>query len=244
MKASRRHELRDNELQHVLETARSYMDENGRQVAIGLLIVGAVIAAAVFGVRSRSTAREDIWRRRALLSFDDPQVGRESLVALAAITKDVADERFVRSSLIEQGQQGLRLATLVDAPPDYDLTLLAQRAFEELLARFRDEPLAKGIALSGLATVEENLFVLDLDLAHKTQTKKHLNAIIDDDGLNGMPFKRMAMDRLKVIDQTFTRVHFVYPELETAQALTEGDQPVAANPSDAGAAESDSGGTP
>ena len=244
MKASRRHELRDNDLQHVLETARSYMDENGRQVTIGLLIVGAVIAAAVFGVRSRSSAREDIWRRRALLSFDGPQVGRESLEALAAITKDVTDERFVRSSLIEQGHQGLRLATLVDAPPDYDLTIRAQRAFKELLTRFADEPLAKGIGLSGLATVEENLFILDRDLAHRERTIEHLNAIIDDDGLNGMPFKRMAMDRLKVIDETFTRVEFVYPEPETAQAPTEGDQPVQINPSGAGAEESDSGGTP
>lgn len=244
MKASRRHELRDNDLQHVLETARSYLDENGRQVTIWFLIVAAVVAAAVFGVRSRTTTREDIWRRRSLLSFDGPQVGRESLQALAAITKDVTDDRFVRSSLMEQGQQALRLATLVDASPDHDLTIRAQSAFEELLRRYGDEPLARGIALSGLATVEENLFVLDRDLAHKERTQEHLNAIINDDELNGMPFKRMAMDRLKAIDKTFTRVEFVYPEPETTQAPTEGDQPVEVDPSDAGATESDSGGAP
>ena len=63
-----------------------------------------------------------------------------------------------------------------------------------------------------MATVEENGFALDGDPARKERAEAHLTAIIDNPALNGMPFKRMALDRRKSLDEVFTRVTFAYPE--------------------------------
>lgn len=221
MKSERRHELKENDLAHAIETAKGYLNERGKQLTIGVIIFGAVIAAVVFGARSRTAAMEDVWQRRAQLNFDQYEVGRESLESLVSMTKGISNDRFLRSSLMEQGQQGLRLAQLAPAPPDLNLTLLAKTALEELLTRFGKNPLARGVALSGLATVEENLYIVDRDLQHKEQAKARLNAIISDESLSGMPFMRIAMDRLRDLDKTFSRVEFSYPEPDLPEVVEE-----------------------
>lgn len=214
MKAQRRHELRENDLAHALGVARDYVNSNSKQITIALIVVGAVVVAALFGVRSRAAAREDIWRRRSQLNYEDAQSGLESLDALAAMTQDVSDERFVLTSLLEQGQQALRLAQQVSAPPDPDFNDRAREAFEQILSRFKHSPLAVGLAHTGLATVEANAFVLDGDMAHKERFERHLSAVIDNPSLNGMPLQRVALDRRNAVDATFTRTEFVYPVLE------------------------------
>jgi len=187
----------------------------------------AVVVAVTLVVRSRAAALEDVWRRRAQLSFEDPEIGRESLESLATITRGVSDESFVFSSLVDQGRQALRLAQDVPVPPDRDLNEKAQEAFEQLLEQFGDNPLAVGIARTGLATVEENKFVLDGDRVHKERADGHLAAIIDNPAMSGMPFMRMALDRRQSLDAVFTRVVFEYPIPEESQEEAAGDETAA-----------------
>jgi len=211
MKAERRHELKENDLAHALEVARKYLDEHGKRIGIAVVIVAAVVAATALTVRSQTAAMEDNWRRKGELSFEDPEVGRESLAALAAMVQQASDERFILAALIEQGRQALRLAQKVPAGPDPEFNERAREAFLQLRTRFGDNPLAIGIAHLGLATVAENEFVLDGDLAHKTEAMKHLAAVVDDPALDLMPFKRTAMDRMAALNETFTQVDFEYP---------------------------------
>jgi len=206
MKADRRHELKENDLMVALEGARNYLDEHGKQIgliAVAILVVGGAIS---FGLRSRATAMEDVWRRRSQLKFEPVDVGKKSLEALASITKEVSDKDFVLASLMDQGRQALRLAQQVPLPPDRELNQNARDAFEQLLTRFGDNPLAVGVALTGLATYEENEFVLDGDLSHKENARAHLDAIVGDPRLNALPFQQLALDRLKTLDATFTEV--------------------------------------
>jgi hypothetical protein len=214
MKAQRRHELRENDLAHALGVAWDYLNDNSTQILVAVIVVGAVIVAGLFSLRSRAAALEDIWQRRSQLSYESTEVGLASLDALAAMTKDVSDERFVLTSLLEQGQQALRLTQQVSAPPDPGFNDRARDAFGQMLSRFKDSPLAIGLAHTGLATVEANAFVLDGDMAHKERFERHLTAVIDDPALNGMPLQRMALDRRNAVDATFTRTEFVYPMLE------------------------------
>ncbi len=213
MKSERRHELKENELAHAFSVARAYLDENGKQVGIIVVIVGAVVASVAFGVRSRAAAIEDVWRRKAQLQFEDLEAGRESLATLASMLQDVTDERFVFAGLVQQGQQALRLAQQVPDPPDGELNQTAREAFEQLLGRFADNPLAIGIGYTGLATVEENDFALDGDLAHKAKVDAYLLRIIETEALSAFPFMRMAMDRRKALDDTFTEVEFEHTTL-------------------------------
>ena len=206
MKADRRHELKENDLALAIEAARHYLQAHGRQLGMIVLVVLVVAAAVALGIRARGAASEDIWRRRSELNFETLDAGKKSLQTLASLTRDASDTKFVLSALLEQGQQALRLAQKVPVPPDRDLNDEARRAFEELLTRFPNNPLALGVGLCGLATVEENAFLLDDDLIHKTRADNHLKGVIENRKLNGTPFQRMAVDRRRTLDVTFTKV--------------------------------------
>ncbi len=229
MKAERRHELKENDLAHALAVARKYLDDHGARIGMYVLVAGIVFAAVAFGVRSRSASIEDVWRRKGQLNFTNVEVGRESLVALASMTEDVSDETFIFSSLADQAMQALRLAREVPLPPDRELNAKAESALRQLLERFPDNPLAVGLAHSGLVTVEQNYFVLDGDLAHKERVAEHLAAIVENPALNGLPFKRIALERREALDETFVNVSFEHPSLPPEAA---GDSAKAVAPPD------------
>lgn len=221
MKADRRHELKENDLMVALEGARNYLDVHGKQIGLAAVVILVVFGGLSFGLRSRESAMEDIWRRRNQLKFEPVDVGKKSLEALEGITRDVSDKEFVLASLTEQGRQALRLAQQVPFPPDRELNQKAREAFEQLRSRYGDNPLAVGVALSGLATVEENEFVLDGDLAHKEKARAHLNAIVGNPKLNALPFQQLALDRLKLLDATFTKITVEPPPPPPPPAPTE-----------------------
>ena len=221
MKADRRHELKENDLLLALDGARNYLDVHGKQIGLIAVAILVVFGAVSLGLRSRTAALEDIWRRRSDLKFEPVDVGKKSLEALESITKEVSDKEFLLSSLTDQGRQALRLAQQVPFPPDRELNEKARDAFEQLRSRFSDNPLAVGVALSGLATVEENEFVLDGELSHKEKARTYLNAIVGNPKLNALPFQQLALDRLKLLDATFTRVTVEPPPPPPAAPVTE-----------------------
>lgn len=221
MKAARRHELRDNDLAHAIETGRAYLKDHGGRVGLIVLAAVVTIVLVALSMRSRAAATEDAWRMRGELSFDDPEVGKESLEQLLAITNDATDEGFVLAGMMDQGVLALSLAGQGDDPPDDGLNEMARGAFVRLLERFPDNPLAVGVAYCGLATVEENSFVLDGDPAHKERAREYLEAItVDNPALAPMPFFRMAQDRLENIEATFSPVAFGPPLESPPEAAT------------------------
>jgi hypothetical protein len=211
MKADRRHELKENDLALMLQNARVYLDVHGKQIGMGALIVLGALAVVTFVMRSRAAAVEDVWRRRSQLSFDDLETGKKSLETLEGMAKELSDDAFVMGALMDQGREGLKLAQQAPLPPDAELNRKARKAFEGLVSRFSRNPLALGAALSGLATVEENEFVLDGDMAHKEKARDYLDRIVREPKLNGMPFQKMALDRLKTLDMTFSKVRVEAP---------------------------------
>jgi len=218
MKAQRRHELRENDLIHFLASARDYFQVHGGRVGMVALLALAVFAVVTLTVRSRAAAMEDVWRRRSQLRFDDVATGRESLEALRAMTAGVSDRSFILASLLEQGRQALRMSQQVPDAPERELTEQAQKAFSELIDRFPGNPLALGVGLHGLTSVEENLFVIDDDPQHKERARAYLTRIIGDHALDGMPFQKLALSRRDTLDTTFTKTRFHYPPAPEADA--------------------------
>ena len=155
MKAERRHELKENDLAHLLDQLSEFLQKNGSR--LGLAIVAVVVAVAVVGiaVRSRTAALEDAWQRKRSLSFETVADGQQSLQNLASLTAASTDRSFVFSGLLDQGRHALELTQKVPNPPDQDMNEKARAAFDELLAQFPANPLAFGAAHAGLATVEE-----------------------------------------------------------------------------------------
>jgi len=225
MKSERRHELRENDLSHFLATARDYLSENGGRVGLAVFAVIAVIAIVSFAVRSRAAASEDVWRRKTQLSFEDPKASLESIPSLRTLADESSNRAFVLSCLMDWGQQALRMAREVPWPPDKQFNDLAEEAFRRMLSQFPDNPLARGVALSGLATVEENRFLLDGNLAHKDKAKEFLTEIINSPTLNGMPFQRLAIERRDALDETFVTIRFDNPPPPVPEPVDKLDDP-------------------
>jgi hypothetical protein len=210
MRADRRHELKESDLVHALETGRTYFKKHGAQVGTVVFIVVAVVLVTSIVIRSRAATAEGLWRRRNTLSFD-ADTGKESMEQLKLLVQESDDQAFVLASLIDLGSHGLRLAAQVEDPPDAELNETAREAYESMLSRFGANPLAFGVAHAGLATVEENSFVLDGDPIHKERAREHLSAIMDNAALHTTPFYRLARDRRDALDAVFKPVAFAPP---------------------------------
>ncbi len=208
MKADRRHELRENDLAHTIEVLRARIADNARPISIAVMVAAGVFVAASLMIRKRMVATEEKWHRLSQLQFDKPETARESLETITGLTKDAKDDRFSLAALIEQGKQGLLFAQRADAAPDPTFNAKARQAFEELLRRFPENPMAFGVARCGLATVEENDYVLTRDSACKERARKHLNAVIENPIVSGMPFQTIAVNRRNSLDHTFSGLVF------------------------------------
>ncbi|MCO6436491.1 MAG: hypothetical protein J5J06_05335 [Phycisphaerae bacterium] len=223
MKAERRHELKENDLSHALSVAQEYLSEHGRQIGLAVGAVVVIVIVLTVAMRSRANALETAWKRKGALTFTDPTSGREALSTLKTLADGSSDPTFVLSSLLDIGANALRLAQQVEAPPDAELNLQAQAAYEKMLSRFPSNPIAVGAAHVGLATVAENQFAIDGDMDHKEDARQHLQAVIDAKNLASTPYQLVASDRLAALDRTFTRVRWAEPkpaEEETASAPT------------------------
>ncbi len=224
MKAERRHELKDNDLLHILHTMRDYLTENGGRVGLAIILVVVGATALSIGVRSQSAASEESWTHKSELIYSDVEKGRESIATLTTLTAQSGDDSFVLSALLEQGQQALRLAQEVPFPPDEDFNNVAKTTYTSLRERFPGNALAIGTALIGLATVEANAFVLDTDPAHMEKAKALLTEARDSKALSGLPFQRIAIEKLSRLDQTFRPVITVAPKMLIEDAEGDADQ--------------------
>ena len=240
MKASRRHELKENELAHMIESAKTFFDERGKSILLVVVALAAVIWIASFGLRTRATQNADEWARKTALEFDstDLEKGRGALQSLASLARDSSDKALVLSVLIDQGTLALDLASTVESPPDRELNDQAKQAFERLLSEYRGNPLAEGIARCGLATVAGNAFVLGGQTVHKQTALGHLEAIRDNtDAFTGTPFMTIALERLNNLDEVFTKIDFAPPLVTVAEpdpTVGEPAQPPTDGPSPSG----------
>ncbi len=208
MRADRRHELKENDLAHALEVAREYLDRNGKRLSIVVLVVVAVAVTVTLTMRTRAASLEEAWKQKVALTYENVEDGKQSLDKLAALLRDSSDPSFVMSALIDQGLQSLRLAQEVPLPPDGNLNDRAKSAFEQLLARFGNNPVAQGTARLGLATVAENEFAIDGSIAHKETARDQLKAVVEHPALATLPYHLLARERLERLDDTFTVVRF------------------------------------
>ncbi len=210
MKSDRRHELKENELAHAVEVGREFLRKHGSTTGLAVVVVVAAVLVATFMIRAREADMEDVWQRKSQLSFE-PDVARESLDALRAMAAESNNDKLVLSALLIQGEQALRLAADAGLKSDQELNDIAREAYQTLLRRFAKNPLISGRARLGLATVAENDFAVDGDLAHKAEAIEQLAAVMDDTALHTTPYYRIARDRREALDKTFTQVVFAPP---------------------------------
>lgn len=238
MKAERRHELKENDLAHLLVQARDYLDANSKTVGLWLLLIAVIVVGGTIAMRARSSATNDLWAAKAALTFETPELAKqEALPQLQNLIRNASDDVFLLEALVDQARHALRLSNDVPDPPDRELNETAESALEQLRSDFGSNPLALGYALNALATVEENKFTLDRDPSHKETAREYLQQVVDTPSLNGMPYQRMALDRLERIDSTFSRVDIAFPAAPPADEGGAADDAEAPTEDDGGSAD-------
>jgi hypothetical protein len=214
MKADRRHELRENELAAALLQARDFVGQNARTITLALGGVILVAILASFGMRSRAAQREDQWRRLSQLDFNIPEKAREALPTLRSLAFDAGDDKFRMIALVELGRQAMKMSQQSDAPPNIEMLNLARSAYEQLVERFRSSPLAVATGHLGLATVAEDMYLLTREERYKSEVRRHLSAVVEDDRLATLPLYQVAVDRRNALEATLSIVAFAVPPVE------------------------------
>lgn len=208
MKAERRHELKENDLTHAIEVGRAYLQGHGKSLGLLVLAVIAVVVVIALVARNREAQAEDQWDKMSRLDFATPEASKRSLDRLGELAAASQDDHFALSALISKGRRALEFATSGDTLPDKEMNDTARDAFDSILKRFPQNAVAVGTANLGLATVEENDFTLDGDIAHKDKARAYLKTVLDDSRLHTMPFYQTALERSEALDETFTKVAF------------------------------------
>ncbi len=226
MKAERRHELKENELLHIIEQSKEFFNKYGTHILLGVVGVCAVALAMSWNSSARiqavNEAYFDLDELRSELSrsgfeevsLDESAKARppaEILREIGGLAAGSSDDKFQQRAYLEQGHSALSLSTRHGTEVNEKLLKIARSAFEKLakIAKNRDEVAA--MAHLGLATVEENEFVIDGNPAHKTKAREHFEAVIAMKSLSNTPLMNIATSRLGRIDSTFTKVEFAPP---------------------------------
>lgn len=211
MKAQRRHELKENDLIHMLHEWWGYLRERGNHILLALAVVAVVFAVVSWGARSKARGVADDYVAMRDLKFTGVEDGKESLAALTGLIDASSSDPFTLDALLAKSEEALRLATSEGGDPNSELNAMAGAAFDDLLRRFPDKTIALGTAHLGLATVAENEFVLDGNIAHRDEARRHLEAVKGNATLNATPFMTAALDRLNLLDEVFVAVKFAPP---------------------------------
>ena len=204
MKAGRRQELRSNELAQYLEELRDFFRRYATYLMIGAVVIAAVLLVWIYQKHSTSEALTTaIKQMRAMPSSTDEEV-RSSIEKLERLASESGNEAVVVQTLRRRAAMAMRRAHAAeDGKPSVEFLDLAEAAYQGVLNRFPNRSLDVGVALCGLASIEEDRFVLDSDPAHQEAARRYLQRIRDDGQLTGTPIVSVALARLNTLDETF-----------------------------------------
>ena len=212
MKATRRQELKANDLAQTIEDMREFFRQRGNYVLIGVVAVAVIAVIWVYVQFSATKALADAKREMGTLSASTDDEAKDTIARLEEIAAGAKDQNLVVETMRRRAAIAMHRAQAAeDGTPSTEFLDLARAAYDDILERFPNRDLDVGVALSGLATIEENLFVLDGDPAHKEAARKYLDRIIERPGLNQTPVQLLAVDRKNSLDQTFVQVALAPP---------------------------------
>ncbi|MHC4064320.1 MAG: hypothetical protein ACYSUI_07445 [Planctomycetota bacterium] len=212
MKASRRQELRTNDLAQYLEDMRDFFRSYGNYLAIGAVVIAAIVLVWFYQKRSTSEALTAAIKQMRTLPFSTDEEVRSSVKKLQQMATESKNEGLIVLTLRSRAEMAMsRAHAAEDGTPSTEFLDLAEAACKEVLDRFPDRSLDVGPALSILATIEEDRFVLDSDPAHKEAARGYLERVRDDDQFTGTPLLGVALERLNDLEETFVPVVIAEP---------------------------------
>jgi len=247
MKAARRQELKTNELALTIEQFRGWLRTYGNYLIIGVVVVAVVVLVWMYQRRSASAARVAAFKQISTLPFSTDDEARSTVEKLKQLAADAQDDALAIQALRRQAGVAMsRALASQDGAINADFLAMAKTAYQKMLDRAANRPLDQGAALCGLASVEEDQFIIDGNPDHKAAARKYLERIRDDSRFVGMPFVGVALDRLNKLDDIFVPVAIVMPPAPAAPAVppVTPPQPGTATPPEGAAVPASSPGEP
>lgn len=232
MKATRRQELRANDLAQMLQDLRDSFRAYGNYVVGVVVIIGAVILVWFYLQYSASEALAEATRQARALPYNTDAEVRSSVSKLKELTAEIDDGPFLAEALQRAAAMAMSRAQAgEDGTPSAEFLDMAADAYQELLERLPHRTLEKGVALFGLATIEGDRFVLDRDLSHQDKARQYLERIRDAAEFNGTPHKAVALEQLNRLDDLFVVIALADPlPLPTITPLPPALQPLPSTP--------------
>ncbi|MCH7525841.1 MAG: hypothetical protein IID39_00250 [Planctomycetes bacterium] len=202
MKTERRHELKTNELGAFVLEVNDWLKGHGTLVGVAVVVVVVVVFGATYARRSQTSAQESAWRTLSQLTFDAIQAD-SSFQQVDQLIAETKDPDLKMDALMRKGEGAMSLALLQSGGFHPEFLDQAESAYRTLRDEFPERAPVVGLALSGLATIEECRFVVDNDPAHRETAKGYLERLQNDALFKGTPFQTDATQRLLNLEKTF-----------------------------------------
>lgn len=210
MKTERRQELRTNELGAFLLDANDWARKYAYHLGGGIVVIVAAVLAMRYLQLARANTTDSAVVAMMGLSFE-PEEAESSFGTLEGIIAETRDPDVKMAALLRTGTAALTMARKVDTEDPSPHLDRAEAAFQELRREYPERMPVVATALSSLAAIEADRFVIDHDMAHRETARKYLEAIQNDPLFKGSPFQTDAAERLLHLDGVFQVITLAEP---------------------------------
>lgn len=210
MKTERRHELKSNELGSFLVETGTWAKEHTYQLGGGVMVVVLAVLAVSYVQRSQASSVAASLETMAGLPFTLEEAD-ESFFKLDQLIAESSNRDFKMKALLRKASSAASLVTM--QPDGFHPEYLdrAEEAFQALLQAYPERMPVLGVSLAGLATVEENRFVVDGDPSHRDNARRYLERLQNEPVFRETPYQTEAALRLQTIDTVFQTITLADP---------------------------------
>ncbi len=213
MKASRRQQLRSNELAEKLNQLVEFVNANSGAVLAGVAAVVIVIGLGFYWYTARASRQAQGWTDfygTQLISSPDGKLN-----ALRDVASRYKDPTLSTFAYLAYADGCMQQATAVNRTPEERQKFLsdAQQTYQTILKHFPDQLLAVAAAHLKLGVLAESSRQWDM-------ARQHYQAVIQDDRFADMPQHEVAVEREAQLAQLAQPITFG-PPTTTAPTTTQ-----------------------
>lgn len=212
MKASRRQQLRTNELAQSLAEAIEFIKANSGTVVVGVAAVVLVVALVVYWYSASVAVTQRGWSDLFGSQLEPSPEAR--LSKLRAVATSYKEPQLAALAWLTYGDGAYQQARSAAQPADQQRMFgEALKAYQTVIDQYPDELLAAAGARFKLASLAE-------DRRRWDDARMYYQAIIDDNRLATYPQAAMAKEALARLDAISEQVVFAGPPTTAPVALT------------------------
>jgi tetratricopeptide (TPR) repeat protein len=219
MKATRRQELKHNELADYLQQVYAYAQEKSQAIII-VLVAAVVVLAATWYWRASAQARQaEGWQTMLILLSTSKQEDPQVLDKMEQVATSYSDKRLKAMAWAQLGNRLMAEATMAESPQlAQEYVQRAETAFQNVLSQTPNQAYPVAIAQLGLGSIAANRG--DFDAA-----KRYYEMVGNSEQLKDTPFPGQASAALTALE-TARQLPPLAAATQPSEASSPATQPV------------------